>query len=84
MSPCVRGPMALHGRGHAATSVDGAGGQWPGRRLRGAPGARRLKAEERDAIEEALEACADDARSTVLIAMFNGRNPTPDERRFLD
>ncbi|WAM25384.1 hypothetical protein [Myxococcus sp. NMCA1] len=42
---------------------------------------RLMKAEERDAIEEALEACADDARSTVLIALFNGRNPTPEECR---
>ena len=42
---------------------------------------RLLKAADRDAIEAALEACADDARSTVLIALFNGRSPTPEECR---
>lgn len=42
---------------------------------------RLWKAAERDAIEEALEACADDARSTVLLERFHGRTPTPEECR---
>ncbi|AEI64876.1 putative lipoprotein [Corallococcus macrosporus] len=40
---------------------------------------RVLKAEERDAIEEVLSRCAEDARSTVLLERFHGRNPTPEE-----
>jgi len=42
---------------------------------------RLLKAEEQAVIEKALEDCADDARSTVLLARFQGRNPTPEECR---
>ncbi|WP_237077675.1 hypothetical protein [Myxococcus xanthus] len=42
---------------------------------------RLMKAEERDAIEDALARCAEDARSTVLLERFGGRNPTPEECR---
>lgn len=42
---------------------------------------RLMKAEERDAIEEALARCAEDARSTILLERFGGRNPTPEECR---
>lgn len=42
---------------------------------------RVLRKEDQSVLEEALAECADEARSEVLLRLFGGRSPTPEECR---
>lgn len=42
---------------------------------------RVLRPEEQSVLEKALTECADEARSEVLVRLFQGRSPTPEECR---